>query len=118
MVEDFLCWLPPSPLLLTHATALLLRLTIGGAITESDERWAGLRAVWALSMKGHNNDFDFDTNNTPVKYLPLAILASSLVIDPSELYRNEAMPLLTNAMQGLHKFGKLMKIGQLKLVLI
>ena len=30
-VEDVLCWLPPSPLLLMHATALLLRLTLSGA---------------------------------------------------------------------------------------
>ncbi len=42
-VEDVLCWLPPSPLLLMHATALLLRLTLSGAIAKSDERWADLR---------------------------------------------------------------------------
>ena len=115
-VEDVLCWLPPSPLLLTHATALLLRLTLGGAIDESDERWADLRAAWTLTIKGHNEDLEFDTKNSPVEYMPLAMLASSLVIDPSELHWNEATPSLKNAMQGLHKFGKLMKLGQIKLV--
>ncbi len=115
-VEDVLCWLPPSPLLLTHATALLLRLTLCGTIAESDERWADLRVAWTLTIKGQNGDIEFDTNDTPVEYMPLAMVASSLLIDPSELHMNEATPSLKHAMQGLHQFGKLMKLGQLKQV--
>jgi hypothetical protein len=115
-VEDVLCWLPPSPLLLVHATALLLRLTLCGAIAESDERWADLRAAWTLTIKGQNDDVELETNTTPVEYMPLAMIASSLVIHPNELHTKEVSLPLHNAMQGLHKFGKLMKLGQLKVV--
>ena len=66
-VEDVLCWLPPSPLLLMHATALLLRLTLSGAIAKSDERWADLRAAWTLTIKGQNDDEELETNTTPVE---------------------------------------------------
>lgn len=112
-VEDVLCWLPPSPLLLTNATALLLRLTLSGAISESDERWADLRAAWILTIKGQN---EFETDTTPVEYMPLAMIASSLVLNPNELHMKDVGLPLENAMQGLHKFGKIMKLGQLKVV--
>ena len=61
-VEDVLCWLPPSPLLLTHAMALLLRLTLSGAIAESDERWADLRAAWTLTIKGQIGDMEINAD--------------------------------------------------------
>jgi hypothetical protein len=44
------------------------------------------------------------------------MIASSLVIHPNELHMKEVSLSLHNAMQGLHKFGKLMKLGQLKVV--
>jgi len=114
-VEDVVCWLPPSPLLLTHATALLLRLTLCDAIPESDDRWADMRVAWSTALQ----DIDGDTieNKSSVEFMPLAMVASSLVIDPNkQLYQNNKVSRpLQCAMQGLHKMGKLMKLGQLKL---
>jgi hypothetical protein len=111
-VEDVLCWLPPSPLLLTYATAVLLRLTLSGAISESDDRWADIKAAWTLTIKEKNDE----SSNTPIEYMPLAMVAASLVINPSELHNKEVSRPLKSAMIGLHEFGKLMKLGQLKVV--
>jgi len=113
-IEDVLCWLPPSPLVLTHATALLLRLTLCDGIPESDDRWADLRTAWSLALKTDSDNAV--ENDTPVEFMPLAMLASSLVIDPNELHLNEVSQPLQCAMQGLHKMGKLMKLGHLKTV--
>jgi hypothetical protein len=111
-VEDVLCWLPPSPLLLTHATAVLLRLTLSGAISESDDRWNDIKAAWTLTMK----EQDDHSSTTPIEYMPLALVAASLVIHPSELHMKEVARPLESAMKGMHEFGKLMKLGQLKVV--
>jgi hypothetical protein len=43
-------------------------------------------------------------------------VGASLVINPSELYKKELSRPLESAMKGMHKFGKLMKLGQLKVV--
>ena len=110
-VEDVLCWLPPSPLLLTYATAVLLRLTLSGAISESDNRWTDIKAAWNLTIKEQNN-----YSSTAIEYMPLALVGASLVINPSELYKKELSRPLESAMKGMHEFGKLMKFGQLKVV--
>ena len=111
-IEDVLCWLPPSPLLLTQATALLLRLTLCDAIPESDDRWADLRAAWTMAL----DDADHEAHAPTIEFMPLAMLASSLLIDPSELHLNEVSQPILCAMKGLHKMGELMKLGQLKMV--
>lgn len=115
-VEDVVCWLPPSPLLLTHATALLLRLTLCAAIPESDDRWADMKVAWSTALKSVNNDTP--ESKSPVEFMPLAMVASSLVIDPKKhlLSNNKVSLSLQCAMQGLYKTGKLMKLGQLKLI--
>jgi len=115
-VEDVMCWLPPTPLLLTHATALLLRLTLCEAIPESDDRWADMRVAWCTALESANNDTT--ESKSSIEFMPLAMVASSLVIDPNEHLRsnNKVSQPLQSAMQGLHKMGKLMKLGQLKLV--
>ena len=110
-VEDVLCWLPPSPTLLTHATALLLRLTLCGAISESDERWADIRVAWTLAL--HTEDTS-ETYNNPLEFMPLAMVASSLVIHPDELHMNESSQPLHCVVRGLHKMGQLMKLGRYK----
>lgn len=112
-VEDVLCWLPPSPLMLTHATAVLLRLTLSGAISESDDRWADIKTAWTLTIISEQND---ESSTTPIEYMPLALMAASLVINPNELHMNEVSRPLKSAMIGLYEFGKLMKLGQLKVV--
>ena len=109
-VEDIFCWLPPSPLLLTHGTALLLRLTLCDAIAESDDRWEDLRAAWTIALDG---DTGKETvSRSPVEFMPLAMLASALVIEPSEINLSKVpLPLLC-AMEGLNKMGKIMHLGQ------
>ncbi len=110
-VEDVLCWLPPSPILLTHATALLFRLTLCGAISESDYRWADVRVAWTSALK--TDDASSMTQN-PVEFMPMSIVASSLLTDPDELEWNELSQPLHNVILGLHKMGQLMKLGRFK----
>jgi len=114
-MEDVLCWLPPNPLLLTHGTALLLRLTLCDAIPESDDRWADLRAAWTVALRSDNGSDDSVGNQTPVEFMPMAMIASSLVMEPDKLHLNAVSQPLQIAMQGFHKMGKLMKLGQLKM---
>jgi len=116
MIEDVVCWLPPSPLLLTHATALLLRLTLCKAIPESDDRWADMRVAWSTALQESGNK-DTTESKSPIEFMPLAMVASSLVIDPNEHLHSisKVSRPLQCAMQGFHKMGKLMKLGQLKL---
>ena len=113
-IEDVLCWLPPSPLLLAHATALLFRLTLCDGIPESDDRWADLAAAWKLALRYESDNVNVGGKKTPIEYMPLAMLASSLLIEPSEVHLNEVSQPLPCAMQGLNKMGKLMKLGQPK----
>jgi len=108
-VEDVLCWLPPSPVLLTHATALLFRLTLCGAISESDDRWADARVAWTLALKSG----DASETQCTLEFMPLAMVASSLVIHPDELLNEVSQPL-HSILQGLHKMGHLMKLGKYK----
>jgi len=115
-IEDVLCWLPPSPLLLTNATALLFRLTLCDGISESDSRWADLRVAWTSALKSDGDNGDAVENKTSIESMPLAMIASSLFIEPNELHFNEVPRPLHCALQGFHKMGKLMKLGQLKTV--
>jgi len=113
-IEDVLCWLPPSPLLLTQATALLLRLTLLDAIPESDDRWADLRAAWTMTIRNDCGIGNSVEDQTAIEFMPLAMMASSLLIEPSELHSNDVSDHLRYAMQGLHKMGNIMKLGQPK----
>lgn len=112
-VEDVLCWLPPSPILLTNATALLLRLTLCDGIAPSDQRWADLTVAWKLALQTDSQGDDTSPNVSSIGFMPLASVASSLLLDPSQLISNDLPhPTLLNAMHGLHKMGKLMKLGE------
>jgi hypothetical protein len=110
--EAVLTWLPPSPILLTQATALLLRLTLCDAISSSDHRWADMRTAWEMTLENVNNLLTGD--QTSVEFMPLALLAASLLIEPSKLHLRPIVPQLEMAMGGLHQLGSLMKLGQLK----
>jgi hypothetical protein len=107
-LEDTLCWLPPSPILLIQATLLLFRLTLVDGVSRSDQRWVDLRAAWKYSL-----EMGIGVNSQkPFEFMPMALLASSLLLDPETLHV-EKLPLrLESAMQGLNKMGKLMKLGQ------
>jgi len=110
-LEDTLCWLPPSPILLTQATSLLFRLTLVDGVSQSDQRWVDLRAAWKYSLETAGNEVN---TQKPFEFMPMALLASSLLLDPETLHV-EKLPLrLVRAMQGLNKMGKIMKLGQSK----
>jgi hypothetical protein len=110
-VEDVLCWLPPGPILLTYATALLFRLTLCGAISESDYRWADIRVAWNSALR---TDDASSVSQNPVEFMPMSMAASSLLTDPDELQWNEISQPLHSVILGLHKMGQLMKLGRFK----
>ncbi|KAL3789919.1 hypothetical protein HJC23_010604 [Cyclotella cryptica] len=110
--EAVLTWLPPSPILLTQATALLLRMTLCDAIPSSDHRWADLRAAWEVTLENGNDLLNGE--QTSVEFMPLALLAASLMIEPTKLHVKPISPQLEMAMGGLHQLGNIMKLGQLK----
>lgn len=111
--EAVLTWLPPSPISMTHATALLLRLTFSGAISSSDERWADIKSAWASSIV-HDDSLLTPNTQTSIEFTPLALLAASILIEPSTLHTNPVSNKLEMAMEGLHRMGKIMRFGQLK----
>lgn len=109
-LEDALCWLPPSPLLLTQATSLLFRLTLVGGVSHSDQRWVDLKAAWKYSLESGIESAE--NAHMPFEFMPMALLASSLLLDPKTLHVKKLPRRLEVAMQGLNKMGKLMHLGQ------
>jgi len=107
-LEDTLCWLPPSPILLTQATSLLFRLTLVDGVSQSDHRWVDLKAAWKYSLEMENEA----NTQKPFEFMPMALLASSLLLDPETLHHEQIPLQLEIAMQGLNKMGKLLKLGQ------
>ena len=112
--EAVLTWLPPSPIVLTQATALLLRLTLSGAISSSDERWADIRIAWDLTFQNSDNSQTKD-DRASIEFNPLSLLAASLLFDPASLHSRSTCDQLQLAMKGLHQMGELMKFGQFKM---
>lgn len=110
--EAVLTWLPPSPILMTQATTLLLRLTLCDAISTSDTRWADIRVAWEATLQ-NNKSFNLE-EQTSVEFMPMALLAGSLLIEPAKLHNKPIPPQLDTAMEGLNQMGKLMRLGQLK----
>ena len=107
-LEDTLCWLPPSPILLTQATSLLFRLTLVDGVSPSDHRWVDLKAAWKYSLEMEKES----SSQKPFEFMPMALLASSLLLDPETLHVESIPTRLENAMNGLNKMGKLLKLGQ------
>ncbi len=107
-LEDTLCWLPPSPILLTQATSLLFRLTLVDGVSPSDHRWMDLKVAWEYSLEMR----DEANSQKPFEFMPMALLASSLLLDPETLHIENVPSRLESAMQGLNKMGKLLKLGQ------
>lgn len=107
--EDVLCWLPPSPLDLSIATALLLRLTLSKCISDQDERWYDLRAAWQIAIEQNER-----AEEGSLDFMPGAMLAASLLIHPDELHSEVTrVPYqLESAMIGLYRMGQLMTLGQ------
>ena len=106
-LEETLCWLPPSPILLMQATSLLFRLTLVDGVSPSDHRWVDLKAAWKYSLEMG----DEANTQKPFEFMPMALLASSLLLDPETLHVENIPTRLESAMQGLNKMGKLLKLG-------
>ena len=98
-MEDVLCWLPPTPLLLSDATLLLLKQTISQKVKHHDERWTSLQNSWLTYLTV--NDTNMPTN--------LAIVAS-LLCDPDSIAQLEGSDL--EFARGLHSMGALMRLAQ------
>ncbi|KAL7544584.1 hypothetical protein ACHAWF_007964 [Thalassiosira exigua] len=112
-IEDVLTWLPPSPLLLAHATALLFRLTLCEGVKASDQRWADLHAAWTVALKGSEVAGNVPGDDgSPIEYMPLAMLASSLLIEPDKVHRKEVSRQLHCAMEGMRRIGTLLGLGR------
>jgi hypothetical protein len=98
-MEDVLCWLPPTPLLLADATILLLKQTLSQKVIHHDERWTNLQNSW-LTLLSVNN------TNLPTN---LAIVAS-LLCDPDWIAQLEGPDM--DFARGLHSMGALMGLAQ------
>ncbi|KAL7525107.1 hypothetical protein ACHAWF_001214, partial [Thalassiosira exigua] len=75
-IKDVLPWLPPSPLLIAHAMALLFRLTLCEGVKASDRRLADLHVAWTVVLKGGEEAGNVPGDDgSPIEYMPLAIPA-------------------------------------------
>lgn len=116
--EDILAWLPPTPQLLTDATMLLLRLTLKGSVSESDDRWRDLRSAWVTLIEQQNVcsicDGGEGTNflSKPlVEFFPLASIASALLVEPSMHTESRTINGVQRELcKGLRLMGKLMRL--------
>ena len=113
--EAVLTWLPPSPQLITHATALLLRLTLDDAIFSSDSKWGDIKVAWESLLQNERGNSLTRVDQTPIEFMPLALVAASLFFEPQTLYKKPISTQMEMAMKGLHQMSKLMKLGQPKI---
>jgi len=107
--EDVLTWLPPTPQLLTDATLLLLRMTISGFVNGDDSRWHALRRAWKVLIESPDMSQFKDEYGGPVsvlKSMPLAYVASSLLLEESGESTNQTNQILSLC-------GKMMRLGRL-----
>lgn len=112
--EDVLCWLPPTPQMLTQATLLLFRLTINGTLTAKNPEWDKLRNAWSCLQQ-----IQTMAGVKPEDTYPLAALAANLlnvgsVINSSDNNSNEDESTLTahgHAAEGLRLMGELLDLG-------
>ena len=105
--EDVLTWLPPTPLLLTESTLMLLRLTLNGTISNKDERWNTMYNSWKTLLsvhKKHNSDAGF------LEFSPLIYLSASILLDPDEL-QGLGSSGATRFARGLNNLGNLVQLG-------
>ena len=80
-LEDVLTWLPPTPLLLTDATLLLLRFTLNGTISSRNIRWENMRSSWKVMLEMHEKHAG---SSRALAFCPLASIASSLLFPPDK----------------------------------
>jgi len=98
-VEDVLCWLPPTPLLLSDATLTLFKQTLSEKVKHNDFRWTSLQNSWSTLLS---------INETPLP--PNSAVIASLLFDPNSLCGLQGTAI--EFARALHKMGKLMGLAQ------
>jgi hypothetical protein len=100
---------------LVDATFILFRLTVSGAITNSDNRWHKLRLAWK-HIFDIEAKYDTDTvgNNQRAvfNHAPLARVASALLLDYDLIGKGGDNTVSINIEQATHKLGQLMDINR------
>ena len=103
--EDVLTWLPPTPLLISEATLLLLRFTLNGTISAKNPRWDNIRNAWTSILDIERKHGE----SPPLKFCPLASVSASLLFPPSETGGDRVGGgRLAN---GLNSLGRLLRLG-------
>jgi hypothetical protein len=106
--EDVLTWLPPTPPLLTEATLVLFRLTLGGTVSTKDVRWDSLRNSWRTFLGLQKDEHG---NFRTLEHFPLACLAASILL-PVEDTGGDKVGNGRMAI-GLHMLGDMLDIGNM-----
>ncbi|CAB9500783.1 repeat protein 38 [Seminavis robusta] len=106
--EDVLTWLPPTPPLLTEATLLMFRLTLGGTVSTKDMRWDSLRNSWRTLLDLQKDEFG---NPVSLEHFPLACLAASILL-PVEDTGGDKLGNGRMA-RGLYMLGEMLDIGNM-----
>lgn len=101
--EDVLTFVPPTPMLLSDATLLLLRFTLNGTISARNARWDSLRNAWLSMLEIQSKSL------SNLTFSPLVSTAASLLIPPSDVGGEETG--LGAVAEGLHLMGSLLVLG-------
>jgi hypothetical protein len=98
-IEDVLCWLPPTPLLLSDATLTLFKQTLTQKVKPDDEAWTNLKNSWLTMLS---------VNDTSLP--PNSAVIASLLCEPDSIYGLDGDAL--EFAKGLHSMGALMGLAQ------
>eukprot|EP00562_Extubocellulus_spinifer_P020848 CAMPEP_0178616256 /NCGR_PEP_ID=MMETSP0698-20121128/3114_1 /TAXON_ID=265572 /ORGANISM="Extubocellulus spinifer, Strain CCMP396" /LENGTH=784 /DNA_ID=CAMNT_0020255073 /DNA_START=33 /DNA_END=2387 /DNA_ORIENTATION=+ len=104
---DALCWLPPTPQVLTDATMLLLRLTLSGAVSESDYRWKDLKSAWERLLDLYPQVDD----SSILEFCPISRVAASLVLETKDLCNGNVDPVFNKLAEAAYHMGRAMNLG-------
>jgi hypothetical protein len=98
-IEDVLCWLPPTPLLLSDATLTLFKQTLSQKVKPDDETWTNLKNAWLTMLS---------VNDTSLP--PNSAVIASLLCDPDSICGLDGHAV--EFAKGLHSMGALMGLAQ------
>ena len=101
--EDVLTFLPPTPMMLSDATMLLLRFTLNGTISARNARWDSVRNAWT-SMFELQQKFE-----STMRFSPLVCLSASLLLPPADTGGDQVGR--GAVADGMHLFGSLLTLG-------
>eukprot|EP00980_Cylindrotheca_fusiformis_P009122 scaffold1984_cov99-Cylindrotheca_fusiformis.AAC.7 len=105
--EDVLTWMPPTPLLLSDATLLLLRLTLNGTISADNYRWENIRNAWRAMFECHEQ---YGSGKVDFDFFPLVNIVASLVSSRHEI---RTVPGATGRLcKAMHILGGLLRLAE------